>query len=167
MEENNGVQPWQWAVTIAVVVILVGLGIYMMAKNDGTTTEMTDEDTQTLNATTSEGVNRLVATDQFPGNIVYLSTVQLGQSGFVTVHTDNNGQPGKIIGVKYFDKGSQPGSIDLTENTVEGGIYYAVLHMDDGDQLFDETKDTILNDAVGSPVVIKFNATVNLPEDKG
>ena len=52
---------------------------------------------------TMTGENTLFVEDQFPGSIVYLSSVTLAKGGWVVVHEDDSGKPGKIIGYKYFE----------------------------------------------------------------
>ncbi|MES3031234.1 MAG: hypothetical protein V4697_02370 [Patescibacteria group bacterium] len=158
MEQNSGVKGWQWAVTVIVIIILIVLGYYMIKSGsksgDTTNNEPTVEDT-----TNPANVNRVVISDQFPGNIVYLSSVQLANPGFVVIHKDNKGVPGDIIGSQYFDKGINPGKITLTSPTVEGGIYYAVLHTDDGDKIFSATKDLPIKDASGNIIMKLFRGS--------
>ncbi len=169
MEPSTGIKPWQWVVTIIVIVVVLGLGGYLIfghknADNSGATGGIEESTgTQTNTAT----INRISMSNQFPGNIVYVSSVSFTNGGFVAIHKDNNGKPGAIIGTQYFDAGTRPGTINLTEKTVEGGTYYAMLHSDDGDKVFDATKDLPLNDAAGAVIMQTFKATVNLPEDKG
>ncbi len=67
----------------------------------------------------------------------------------------------------YFEKGINPGKITLTEKTVDGGIYYAMLHSDDGDKKFDATKDLPLKDSKGNIIMKIFHATTNVTEVKG
>lgn len=164
--ETSGIRTWQWVVTVIVIIVLILLGYYMF-KGNGTTTDMdNDNDGTTLN--TSKDLNRVVVTDQFPGNVVYLSSVQLSNPGFVVVKKDNAGTPGDIIGSQYFDKGINPGKITLKTSTVDGGMYYAVIYSDtDGNKMFDAAKDMPLKDEAGNVIMKPFRATSTVTEVKG
>jgi hypothetical protein len=164
-EEQGGVKTWQWVVTVLVIIVLILLGYYMF-KGDGTST--TDDMTNTPSSTISTDANRVVITDQFPGNIVYVSSVQLENPGFVVIKKDNAGTPGDVIGSQYFDKGINPGKVTLKTPTVEGGTYYAVIYSDtDGNKVFDAAKDMPLKDAAGNIIMKIFRATSSSTEMKG
>jgi hypothetical protein len=115
----------------------------------------------------NSNVNRIMISDQFPGNIVYVSSVQLAQPGFIVIHADNAGTPGAVIGYQYFEKGTYPGKITLTSSTIEGGIYYAMLHSDNGDKKLDAAKDLPLKDSSGNIIMKLFRATNVVSEVKG
>lgn len=157
MEPSTGIKAWQWIVTAIVIIALIVIGIFVFGgKTDDTTT-----DTPTGTPTTSvTGVNRIVMTDQYPGNIVNLSSVQFENGGWVVVHRDSTGTPGPVIGQMYFEKGVGPGKITVTPPMIEGGTYYAMLHTDDGDKKFDIAKDLPLKDAAGNVIMKIFRATV-------
>jgi hypothetical protein len=162
--EQNGVRTWQWVVTVIVIIVLILLGYYMLKGNGATNTgDVTGTDDTTLVA--GKDTNRVVVTDQFPGNIVYLSSVQLTKPGFVVIHKDKAGTPGDIIGYQYFDAGINPGKITLTGATVEGMLYYAMIHTDDGDKKFDEKLDLPLKDAAGNIIMKTFRATSSATEN--
>ncbi len=166
-DEQSGVKAWQWIVTVIVIIVLVLLGYYML-KGKSTTPSKTVVDTKTENTLVAgKDISRVVVTDQFPGNIVYLSSVQLAKPGFVVIHKDNKGTPGDIIGYQYFDKGINPGKITLTTPTTEGQTYYAMLHSDDGDKKFDAKLDLPLKDAAGNIIMKVFRSTTTVTETKG
>lgn len=165
--ESTGVKTWQWVVTVVVIIVLIILGYYMF-KGDKAVSP-TDDTTVAVDDTTmgQTGASRVAVTDQFPGNIVYVQSVQLENAGFVVIHKDNKGTPGAVIGYQYFEKGINPGKITLTEATVEGGMYYAMIHSDDGDKKFDAVKDLPLKDAKGAIIMKVFRATSTVVESKG
>jgi hypothetical protein len=166
MEQNEGIKAWQWIVTVIVIIILIVLGYYMFKGN--TAPVGTDvSPTSSASPTDLNEVNRVVVADQYPGNVVYVSSVQLANPGWVVIHKDENGKPGKVIGSTYFDKGINPGKITLTENTADGSIYYAMLHADDGDKKFDATKDAEIKDSRGTVISKIFRATSSITEVKG
>lgn len=167
MESNQGIKTWQWVVTVIVIIILIVLGYYLFKGNNSMTPSTTDMSTTTDMTADSKEVNRIVVTDQYPGNIVYISSVQLANAGWVVIHKDNKGTPGAIIGSAYFDKGINPGKITLSEKTVDGGVYYAMLHTDDGDKKLDAAKDLPMKDSNGNVIMKVFHATTNVTEVKG
>ena len=167
MEPSTGVKGWQWAVTVIVIIILIVLGYYMFKNGKGTDTNNNEPTIDETTGTPSANVNRVVVSDQFPGNIVYISSVQLAAPGFVAIHKDNAGTPGDVIGYQYFDKGINPGKITLTSPTVEGGVYYAVLHNDDGDKIFNAAKDLPIKDASGNIIMKLFRGSSTVSEVKG
>jgi len=165
--ESNGVRTWQWVVTVIVIIVLVLLGYYTFK---GSSTPTVDDSTNTDDSSlvASKDTNRVVVTDQFPGNIVYLSSVQLVNPGFVVVKNDKAGTPGDILGSQYFDKGINPGKVTLKSSTVEGGVYYAVIYSDtDGNKVFDAAKDMPLKDAAGNVIMKLFRVSSTVTEIKG
>lgn len=166
MEPNQGIKSWQWVVTVIVIIILIVLGYYLFKGNNGAPTTDTTPSTTPV-ATDVNEVNRIVVSDQYPGNVVYISSVQLANPGWVEIHMDNKGTPGAIIGSMYFDKGINPGKITLTSNTVDGGVYYAMIHGDNGDKKFDAGKDLPLKDSKGNIIMKLFRVSAKITEFKG
>jgi hypothetical protein len=165
MEQNQGIKSWQWVVTVIVIIILIVLGYYMF-KGGEAVPASTDVTTEIPMVDANES-NRIVVMDQYPGNVVYVSSVQLANAGWVAIHKDNNGTVGTLVGSMYFSSGINPGKITLTEKTVDGGTYYAMLHSDDGDKKFDATKDVAIKDSKGNSIMKVFKATSNVTEVKG
>lgn len=159
MQPESGVKTWQWVVTVIVIVALIIIGISVFG---GKSTQAPTGDDDVTGAQSGTEVNRVVMSDQFPGNVVYLSSVQLAKPGFVVIHKDNAGQPGDVIGSTYFAAGINPGKITLTTSTVEGGVYYAMLHTDDGDKVFDIAKDLPLKDSKGNIIMRLFRASASV-----
>ncbi len=163
--EQNGIRTWQWLVTVIVIIVLILIGYYMFKGSPSDKNTVMDQGTVPA---VSSDANRVTVTDQFPGNIVYLSSVQLENPGFVVIKKDNAGTPGDIIGSQYFDKGINPGKVDLKSSTVEGGTYYAVIYTDtDGNKIFDMTKDMPLKDKAGNVIMKIFRASSKATEMKG
>lgn len=155
---QGGIKTWQWVVTVIVIIILIIIGIVVFGNKSSQTpaneTDMTGTTTNTPGA-----INRIVMSDQYPGNVVYLSSVQLANPGWVVIQSDNNGQPGAVIGSAHFDAGINPGKVTLTSPTVEGSTYYAVLYTDDGSGAFNPNTDKPLTDANGNIIMQIFHAS--------
>ncbi len=168
-DNSSGIKPWQWVVTIIVIVIIVILGYWLFSKNGSSSNQASQsESTPSATAPASTEANSIVVTDQYPGNVVYISSVRLASPGFVVIQSDNGGTPGAVIGTQYFDAGINPGKVTLSSPTVDGGLYYASLYLDSaGNQKFDITKDSLINDSHGSPITETFHALANVPETKG
>ena len=160
--EQSGIKSWQWAVTIIIIIVLIIVGIMVFGNKKSEESSMTTEETPTTESNSASEVNRIVISDQFPGNVVNVSSVQLANGGWVEIHADNKGQPGAYIGSMYFGKGINPGKIILTKPTTEGGIYYAMLHSDDGDKTFDSVKDLPLKDSKGNVIMRLFRASATV-----
>jgi len=169
--ENSGIKPWQWVVTIIVIIIIVGLGYWLFSSNSNsssTSQNTANTGTTTSNVPASTEANSVVVTDQYPGNVVYISSVRLASPGFVVIQKNNGGTPGAVIGTQYFAAGINPGKITLTSPTVDGGLYYASLYSDSvGNQQFDITKDSLIKDSHGTSIIETFHALANVPETKG
>ena len=118
--------------------------VWLFSKNSSSTSSQTTTNTTNTPTTpASTEANSVVVTDQYPGNVVYVSSVRLSPPGFVVIQKNNGGTPGAVIGTQYFAAGINPGKITLTSPTVDGGLYYASLYSDTvGNQQFDITKDS-------------------------
>ena len=111
------------------------------------------------------GKNAIVVEDQAPGNQVVISTAALEEGGgWVAIHEDRDGKPGNILGAQFFPAGeTRNGFVDLLRPTVKG-VYYAMLHRDDGDHQFDLSKDAPITDTTGSVIMMRFVVGENASE---
>lgn len=145
MDTNTtGIATWQWVASAIVLIALIVLGVYLFT-GTGPAKEI---DTTTPTTNVNE-VNRLVVTDQAPGNIVFITTVQLARPGFVAIKTE----AGKVIGKQDFTTGINTGKVMLSESTLANGTYHALLY-------YTDAPTVILLDKV-------FKARTDLPEPKG
>lgn len=88
--------------------------------------------------------NSIYAAEQVPGRSVSISVVRFEKPGFVVIHDDVAGSPGKILGVSSLFKAGEtknPAPLTLSQTTIDGETIYAMLHLDDGDGIFDVAKD--------------------------
>ena len=83
--------------------------------------------------------------------------VSTDRLGWVAVHEQTNGKPGRILGAKHFGPGTATVVVPLKRATLSGGTYYVMLHGDDGDiSDFTTTRDLPLLGANGLPIMVAF-----------
>ena len=169
MEPNQGIRTWQWVVTVIVIIILIILGYYLFrGDNDGVDVNNNNATATSTDSVDANEVNRITVADQALGNVVYVSSAQLANGGWVVIHKDNAGKPGAVVGSTYVEAGIAPVRVNLTEQMTDGGTYYAMLHADDGDKTFDAAKDLPLKNSLGSEIIRVFKASSTVTEiDKG
>ena len=160
MQPQNGVKVWQWVVTAIVIVVLIIIGIWVFGGKSTSTTEIPVVTND--NSAVAGSINRIVMSDQYPGNVVYLNSAQFAAPGWVVVQADNAGTPGKILGQTYFDAGINPGKITLSSPMIDGGTYYAVMYSDNGDKKFNTANDKTLIDANGNVILKIFHASASV-----
>jgi len=99
----------------------------------------------------------LSVSGQSAGNSVSIDSLKLtAEKTWVAIHEDSEGAPGNILGAKRFRPEDASGTILLLRNTEAGKTYHAMLHTDDGDDIFDQNKDmpTLENN---TPVMVSFS----------
>lgn len=156
MEPQSGIKTWQWVVTVIVIIALVIIGILVFGNKKSVPTGSENTPTGTQNMT---GAYSIVMSDQYPGNVVYLSSVQAAEPVWVAIQKDNNGKPGAVIGSAHFEAGINPGKINLSSPTIDGMTYYAVMYEDDGSGSFNAASATPRKDANGNVVSRPFKAS--------
>ena len=158
---ESGIKTWQWVVTVIVIIVLIVVGIMVFSGKSSAPAVETPATTDTTGTNNAPAMSSIVMSDQYPGNVVYLSSVQLAAPGWVVIHKDNAGQPGAIIGETYVGAGINPAKVTLTAPMIDGGTYYAMLHSDDGDKKFNATTDVPLTDAKGNIIMHVFHASAS------
>lgn len=88
--------------------------------------------------TISKSAEEFTISTQIPGPVAIVDNLQMKQDGWIAVHDDTNGQPGKILGANYYKIGTyQNAKIPLLRSMEDGQSYILVLHTDNGDGYFD------------------------------
>lgn len=148
-----------------VVGVIVGVAGYALVNHNNSAIPVTDPslasqtDISTSTAMAAVSGSSVSVSDQSAGNSVSLSNIVLAHDGWVAIHDDVNGVPGRILGAKLFPAGTTAtGSVALLRNTVAGTSYFAVIHASDGDIVFTPKTDKILYDAQNNVVMTKFTA---------
>jgi hypothetical protein len=160
--EQNGIKAWQWVTTVIVIIVLIIIGIWVFGNKGAQAPIDNSVTTDNTGATTTSALNRIVMSDQYPGNVVQLNSVQLANPGWVVIQANNAGQPGVILGETYFGSGINPGKITLSQAMIDGGTYYATLYSDNGDQKFNVSTDKPLIDANGNIILKVFHASASV-----
>ncbi|MCC6290869.1 hypothetical protein IT398_02290 [Candidatus Nomurabacteria bacterium] len=88
--------------------------------------------------------------DQVAGQLVTVSGLTTSEPTWVAVREDNNGVGGDILGATLLPiSGVQSDvGVDLLVPTVSGDKYHINLYIDDGDQIFDNRLDSLLENDV-------------------
>jgi len=119
----------------------------------------TGEDTTATSGIVLAGKNALDVENQPAGNTVTLPLVVLNQMGWVVIHEDAGDKQGNALGAALVFAGERSGVlVELLRSTVKGRTYYAMLHNDDGDKVFDLKKDLPIADSTGAVIQMSFVA---------
>lgn len=115
------------------------------------------------------GKNAIYVAEQVPSKIVSAAVVHLEKPGFVVIHEDAAGVPGAILGVSGLlaaGETKSPALISLSRATKDGETIYAMLHLDNGDGVFDVGGDKpAAEDRVGGePVMMVVTVSADAVE---
>ena len=108
--------------------------------------------------------NSIAVSGQGETNTLVASMGVLSDPGYIVVHEDNNGQPGKIIGVsKLVGPGMVHGvSVALSRKVVAGEKIYAMLHKDNGDKTYSDADSSVVGkngEAIMMNITVQSGAT--------
>lgn len=133
---------------IFAIIIVVVVGVVLFFRGGGEKPGSADDSSSLIISN-----NAIYVAEQTPGRSVLVSVVYLEKSGFVVIHEDISGAPGKILGVSSLVPAGEMENlmpITLSRATRDGETIYAMLHVDNGDGKFDATNDQPVLDSVGS-----------------
>lgn len=96
-----------------------------------------------------------------PASTAVVDSTTLTQNGFVTIHDDQNGNPGGVLGAsELLQAGTHENLvIKLTRKTQDGEKLFAVVHKDDGNGQLDPQNDEVLKDDSGNTVQAIFEVS--------
>lgn len=147
-----------------IAVVIVGLTLYFRSGDS-------ELDSTNNSSGLIVGKNAIYAAEQLPGNSVIISVARLEKPGFVVIHEDNAGTPGNILGVSNLLQEGETRdlpAIQLSRTTEDGEDIYAMLHLDDGDGIFDAVKDLpALDSTTNSPVMTTVTISKEAVEAEG
>ena len=160
--------PQQFFVLIIIAIAVAGAAGYFIGRSNPAQLSRTDlsnipgvdlsqnNSTALVGNAISDQSNLIVVDDQGAGNQVAVKSATLSVNGWATIHESRDGVPGNVLGARFVPAGtSKDLLIDLLRPTVHG-LYFAMLHRDEGDHLFDLSVDTPLTDQAGRPVMARF-----------
>lgn len=107
----------------------------------------------------TSSASTIIVQDQAAGRTVEIAQIKLDRVAWVAVHEETDATPGRILGAVRLHTGNINGTIELLRATEAGKVYYAMLHINDDDGVFDHKKDVPMTDTSGNPIMVKFSAT--------
>jgi hypothetical protein len=144
-----------------IVVIIVGTMLFFLADNEGSETP---QDSAGLVI----GANVIYVAEQAPSRTLSVALVRLEKPGFVVVHEDAAGASGGILGASGVLTAGESNNLEpipLSRLTRDGETLYVMLHLDDGDGVFDAVKDKPVIDTVSAlPMMMIVNVSVEAIE---
>ena len=169
MEKSNQIRsnkvPRLWIIVFVIIAFLiVGLLLTTPATpvNGPEPTDQLNEEpserANTFNNMLLIGDNAIYVENQQAKNEVEIKTVQLKDSGYVVIFDNNDGVPGSIIGASTLINSGESSNIvaKLDEPLANEGVYYAILHRDNGDGIFNPNDDTAIVDKDSNIVLMTF-----------
>lgn len=116
----------------------------------------------------SVGESAIFVADQLPNKTVRISFLALGASGFAAIHELNvEGFPDAVLGTSALLEDGTREAVDvaLSRSMRDGERLVAMLHIDDGDGVFDVTKDAAARDPEGNIVSMEFGVRADADPD--
>lgn len=109
------------------------------------------------------GKNAINVNEQKLGDTATVSFVVLEKKGYVVVHEMVAGKPGKVLGVSTILSEGKTDNVEvpLSSTLLAGKSYGAMLHLDNGDGVFNVGSDVSANDenVDGRPIMMEFQAS--------
>ena len=142
---------------VAVILIVAGFFIFnAFLKNNSDTTNTSE----TVNGVSVETLTpSIIVPKQAGGSNVFIENVTIDKDGYVVIHEDENGKPGAVVGVsKLLTAGTTENFLmDIDKEVVEGDSLFAMLHIDNGDQIFSIETDIPAVDSDGNTILTRFD----------
>ncbi|MGQ0741074.1 MAG: DUF7282 domain-containing protein [Alphaproteobacteria bacterium] len=114
------------------------------------------------------GENTIYVAEQPPGPSVSASLVRLRKRGFVVIHDDAAGRPGRILGASGLLAAGETKNlppVTLSRATRDGETIYAMLHFDNGNGKFDVADDkAVLDPESGAPMMMIVSVSKHATE---
>ena len=151
---RSDVSKYLWIVGLVVV---LGFAYYLVSR--GRSQKATPSPSPVSNESLVPGAKNAVAVSDYTlGKTVSVASVLLQKPGYVMIHEDDRGNPGKIIGTSKLLLAGESTNVvvNLTRASKEGEELYAMLHLDDGDGKFNATTDSPVTDDQENVVMMNF-----------
>lgn len=141
-----------------IIIIVVGVGVLFFLP-------IKTKDSGTVGNSRGLIVGRsaIYVAGQIPSKFIWVAIVRLEKPGFVVIHEDVGGVPGKILGSSVLlgvGETSNVDPINISRQTEDDETLFAMLHFDNGDGVFNPADDKPVLDAVaGEPVMMIFTTS--------
>lgn len=143
MDTNNNNKVW-WIVGIIIVIAIVA---WMLFKPKNAAAPVTS----------IPAVSAITVSDQDANTVgVTINSATLAVAGFIEIHADVNGSIGTYVGSSKVLAAGTYANQSIIMSTVPGASYWAMLHADDGNGIFEPEKDLPIKNADGEIVMQKF-----------
>ena len=123
--QQSGIKTWQWVTTVIVIIILIVIGIWVFGGKGAQAPVDNGMATDNSGANAVGAINRIVMSDQYPGNIVYISSVQLANPGWVVIQANNaikTQSDRSVLSLEFHEKSF--GIISWKRNTSNGNTAF-------------------------------------------
>lgn len=156
-------------VMFTIVILLIIAGFFLL--NSFLKKNVLDLNTVNLEKNSTNIIEEsasLFVPQQASGTEVFIEKAFLPKGGYVVIHKEKDGKPGEVVGVSKLLKSGPNNNftVEISKNSIEGDVFYAMLYGGNGDGKFDITTDKPTLDNSGNPVFIKFNIVKSVPPNK-
>jgi ribosomal protein L35AE/L33A len=153
-------------IILGIAIVVAGAVLLLVPAKVETEPDVVTNSSDSSSSGLLVGSNAIYVADQKPGDWVSISKIVLGDSGYVVIHEYKDGVPGSILGTSVvFNKGQSDGFRILLERaTQEGESLFAMLHVDNGDGVFDPAKDAPVKNAQGDIIMMRFTISSTAEE---
>lgn len=107
-----------------------------------------------------EGKNSINVGGQKVGGLVIIDFAVLEKPGFIAIHEDANGVPGKMVAVSSLIPAGDNKNIEIGSKVENDNYYWTMLHVDNGDGKYDPNDDGNVKDGQGNEIMMKFEGFV-------
>lgn len=141
-----------------VVIAILGTALVLLTQKTSTP-EITTTPDETQASVEEAAFDAVVSLNHPAGATTTITKVMLTNPGFVTIHVDENGKPGTVLGNSLLlPEGTYANVvISLSRPSTEGEPLYAMLHTDNGNGIYEfPGPDAPLTDEQGNTVMMKY-----------
>lgn len=153
-EENKG----KTITTILAIILVIAVGYFFFGK-EAFAPSQKDLKAGSTATTSVDSVltNSISTSNQTPSDLINIEKVVITKGSWIAIYSDNEGEPGSIIGAQYLTAGDYANvPVQIFVRTVAGQTYYAVVNSDDGVMSFDYKKDLPITNSEGKWVMDSF-----------
>jgi hypothetical protein len=136
-----------WLIGAGIVIVALGAWYFMRSGNGNDASKLE---------------NSIAVTDQDANSIsIIIDSTTINVPGFIVIHEDVNGIPGKTLANSKLLTAGTFANESIIMTTGPGRYYWAMLHGDDGNGLFDIERDTALKNKADEIVMKRFQVKLS------